>query len=73
MRDYVEIGIGREARRTYDLADISLVSNRRTRSSSDASTQWHIDAYTFDIPVVSHATDALASQSLSLKWASRAD
>ncbi|WP_301194902.1 GuaB3 family IMP dehydrogenase-related protein, partial [Corynebacterium stationis] len=61
MRDYVEIGIGREARRTYDLADISLVSNRRTRSSSDASTQWHIDAYTFDIPVVSHATDALAS------------
>ena len=61
MRDYVEIGIGREARRTYDLADISLVSNRRTRSSSDASTQWHIDAYTFDIPVVSHATDALAT------------
>ena len=61
MRDYVEIGIGREARRTYDLADISLVSNRRTRSSSDVSTQWHIDAYTFDIPVVSHATDALAT------------
>src|SRR5690625_5354386 len=61
MRVYVDIGIGREARRPYDLADISLVSNRRTRSSSDASTQWHIDAYTFDIPVVSHATDALAS------------
>src|SRR5699024_920431 len=61
MRDYVEIGIGREARRTYDLADISLVSNRLTRSSSDASTQWHIGAYIFDIPVVSHATDALAS------------
>src|SRR5699024_1186093 len=61
MRDYVEIGIGREARRTYDLADISLISNRRTRSSSDVSTQWHIDAYTFDIPVVSHATDALAT------------
>lgn len=61
MRDYVEIGIGREARRTYDLADISLISNRRTRSSSDVSTQWNIDAYTFDIPVVSHATDALAT------------
>ena len=61
MRDYVEIGIGREARRTYDLADISLVSNRRTRSSKDVSTQWHIDAYTFDIPVVAHPTDALTT------------
>src|SRR5699024_5706558 len=60
MRDYVEIGIGRAARRTYDLPDLSLISHRRTRSSSDVSTQWHIDAYTFDIPVVSHATDALA-------------
>ena len=24
MRDYVEIGLGREARRTYDLGDLSI-------------------------------------------------
>ena len=26
MRDYVEIGVGREARRTYDLNQVSLLS-----------------------------------------------
>lgn len=61
MREYVEIGIGREARRTYDLDDVSLVPNRRTRSSKDVDTTWSIDAYTFDIPLVSHPTDALAT------------
>ena len=60
MRDYVEIGVGREARRTYSLSDISIVPSRRTRSSSDVDTTWHIDAYTFEIPVMSHPTDALA-------------
>lgn len=61
MRDFAEIGIGREARRTYHLRDISLVPSRRTRSSKDTDTSWHIDAYSFDIPVMSHPTDALAS------------
>ncbi|SDM11552.1 IMP dehydrogenase [Corynebacterium mycetoides] len=61
MRDYVEIGIGREARKAYQLNDISLVPSRRTRSSADVDTSWNIDAYTFDVPLVSHPTDALAS------------
>ena len=61
MRDYVEIGLGREARRAYDLGDLSIVPKRRTRSSKDVDTSWHIDAYTFDIPLVSHPTDALAN------------
>ncbi|AKE38415.1 IMP dehydrogenase family protein [Corynebacterium camporealensis] len=61
MRDFVEIGIGREARRTFDLDQISLVPTRRTRSSQDVDTTWHIDAYTFDLPFVSHPTDALAT------------
>src|SRR5690606_22228431 len=32
-----------------------------TRSSKDVDTTWNIDAYTFEIPVMSHPTDALAS------------
>ncbi|AZA12024.1 GuaB3 family IMP dehydrogenase-related protein [Corynebacterium gerontici] len=61
MREYVEIGQGREARRSFDLDQISLVPARRTRSSKDVDTTWNIDAYSFDIPFLSHPTDALAS------------
>lgn len=61
MRDHVEIGIGRKARRTYSLDDISVVSSRRTRSSKDVDTTWHIDAYKFDLPFMNHPSDALAS------------
>lgn len=61
MRDIVEIGMGREARRAFSLNDISIIPSRRTRSSKDVDTTWHIDAYTFDIPFMSHPTDALAT------------
>ncbi|RNE48831.1 GuaB3 family IMP dehydrogenase-related protein [Corynebacterium alimapuense] len=71
MRDYVEIGVGREARRTYHLEDIAIVPSRRTRSSQDVDTTWHIDAYTFDIPVMSHPTDALASPEFVIEMGQR--
>ncbi len=61
MRDLVEIGMGRVARRTYELSDINIVPSRRTRSSQDVSTAWQLDAYRFEIPVVAHPTDALVS------------
>lgn len=61
MRDMVEIGIGREARRMYRLQDVDIVPARRTRSSKEVSTSWQIDAYGFDIPVMTHPTDALVS------------
>ena len=51
MRDMVEIGMGRTARRTYELDDINIVPSRRTRSSKDVSTAWQLDAYRFEIPV----------------------
>src|ERR1700752_1663439 len=61
MRDMVEIGMGRTARRTYELEDINIVPSRRTRSSQDVSTAWQLDAYRFEIPVVAHPPDALVS------------
>ncbi|WP_018297702.1 GuaB3 family IMP dehydrogenase-related protein [Corynebacterium lubricantis] len=67
MRDYVEIGIGREARSTYHLSDVSIVPTRRTRSSKDVDTTWNIDAYTFDIPVVAHPTDAVVSPEFAIE------
>lgn len=67
MRDMVEIGMGRNARRTYELDDINIVPARRTRSSQDVSTAWQLDAYRFEIPVVSHPTDALVSPEFAIE------
>lgn len=67
MRDMVEIGMGRIARRTYELDDVNIVPSRRTRSSMDVSTTWQLDAYRFDIPVVSHPTDALVSPEFAIE------
>ncbi|OBK83765.1 inosine 5-monophosphate dehydrogenase [Mycolicibacter sinensis] len=67
MRDMVEIGMGRTARRTYELDDINIVPSRRTRSSKDVSTAWQLDAYRFEIPVLAHPTDALVSPEFAVE------
>jgi IMP dehydrogenase len=61
VRDLVEIGMGRTARRGYALHEVEIVPSRRTRSSQDVSTAWQIDAYRFDIPLLTHPTDAVVS------------
>lgn len=63
----VEIGMGRNARRTYELQDINIVPSRRTRSSQDISTSWQLDAYRFEIPVLAHPTDALVSPRFAIE------
>ena len=67
MRDLVEIGMGRTARRAYNFDDVQIVPSRRTRSSRDVSTVWQIDAYRFDIPLVTHPTDAIVSPAMSVR------
>lgn len=67
MRDMVEIGMGRTARRTYELDDVTIVPSRRTRSSQDVSTTWQLDAYRFEVPVVAHPTDALVSVEFAIE------
>ncbi|WP_264077861.1 GuaB3 family IMP dehydrogenase-related protein [Mycolicibacterium houstonense] len=67
MRDMVEIGMGRTARRTYELDDVTIVPSRRTRSSKDVSTAWQLDAYRFEVPVVAHPTDALVSVEFAIE------
>lgn len=63
----VEIGMGRTARRTYELSEINIVPSRRTRSSQDVSTTWQLDAYRFEIPVLAHPTDALVSPEFAIE------
>ncbi|MEC3954917.1 GuaB3 family IMP dehydrogenase-related protein [Nocardia sp. CDC153] len=67
MRDMVEIGMGRTARRTYELDDIDIVPSRRTRSSKQVSLAWQLDAYRFEIPFLAHPTDALVSPSFAIE------
>src|SRR5579875_1954656 len=61
MRDAVEIGQGRVARRGYSLADIAVVPSRRTRDIDNVSLSWQIDAYRFDLPLVGFPSDATMS------------
>lgn len=61
MPETVEIGLGRSARRGYHLDDIALVPTRRTRGSSVVSTNWQIDALSFDLPFVAAPSDAVVS------------
>jgi IMP dehydrogenase len=67
VRDLVEIGMGRTARRAYNFDDVEIVPSRRTRSSRDVSTAWQIDAYRFDIPLITHPTDAIVSPAMSVR------
>ncbi|WP_327143834.1 GuaB3 family IMP dehydrogenase-related protein [Nocardia sp. NBC_01327] len=67
MRDMVEIGMGRTARRTYELDDIDIVPSRRTRSSKQVSVGWQLDAYRFEIPFLAHPTDALVSPRFAIE------
>ncbi len=61
MRDVVEIGMGKTARRGYHLDDVALVPSRRTRGSADVSIAWQIDAHRFDLPLMIAPSDALVS------------
>ncbi|WP_282784861.1 MULTISPECIES: GuaB3 family IMP dehydrogenase-related protein [unclassified Nocardia] len=67
MRDMVEIGMGRTARRTYELDDVDIVPSRRTRSSKQVSLAWQLDAYRFEIPFLTHPTDALVSPEFAIE------
>jgi IMP dehydrogenase len=67
VRELVEIGMGRTARRGYDFDEVQIVPSRRTRSSRDVSTSWQIDAYRFDIPLVTHPTDAIVSPAMAVR------
>lgn len=48
----IEIGLGKTARRGYGLDDVSIVPTRRTRDADDVDTSWQLDAFGFEVPLV---------------------
>src|SRR3954454_14136731 len=65
-RDTVEIGLNRFARRGYDLDEVSIVPSRRTRDVDDVSTAWQIDAFRFELPLVTSPSDAVVSPATAI-------
>ena len=59
--------MGRSARRAYDLQQIEIVPSRRTRTSKEVSTAWQLDAYRFEIPLITHPTDAVVSPATAIR------
>src|SRR5918993_512394 len=57
----IEVGRGKRARRAYTFDDIAVVPSRRTRNPEDVSTSWSIDAFGFDIPILSAPMDSVMS------------
>jgi IMP dehydrogenase len=66
VRETAEIGLNRFARRGYDLDEVSLVPSRRTRDVDDVSTAWQIDAFRFEIPLVTSPSDAVVSPATAI-------
>lgn len=57
----LDIGLGKSARRAYALDDLALLPSRRTREPELVDLSWQIDAYSFDIPILSSAMDSVTS------------
>ena len=58
----IDIGLGKTARRGYDLDDLSIVPSRRTRDDDDIDVAWQLDAYAFDHPITIFGGDQSAGK-----------
>jgi IMP dehydrogenase len=64
----VEIGRGKIGRRAYALDEIGIVPSRRTRQAEDVSIAWQIDAYRFELPLVTAPMDSVVSPDTALRF-----
>jgi len=62
----VEIGRGKSGRRAYALDEIGIVPSRRTRRPEDVSIAWQIDAYRFELPLVTAPMDSVVSPATAI-------
>ena len=66
MSQEIEIGLGKKGRLAYSLDDVAIVPSRRTRDPQDVSTDWQIDAYEFDVPVLAAPMDSVTSPDIAI-------
>jgi IMP dehydrogenase len=63
----IEIGIGKQARRGYGFDEVTIVPSRRTRDPDDIDISWEVDAWTFPLPLVASAMDAVLSPATAIE------
>jgi len=63
----IEIGMGKSARRAFGFDEVSILPSRRTRNTADVDLTWQIDAFTFDLPLIASAMDAVVSPSTAIE------
>lgn len=66
MSQEIEIGLGKKARLGYALDDVAIVPSRRTRDISGVDLSWQVDAYQFDVPVLSAPMDSVTSPATAI-------
>lgn len=57
----VDIGGGRTAAAGYELEDVSLVPQRRTRDRHEIDLEWRLDAYEYELPLLGAPLDSVTS------------
>jgi IMP dehydrogenase len=62
----IEIGRGKRGRRAYGFDDVAVVPSRRTRDPEEVSVAWQIDAYRFELPVMSAPMDSVMSPATAI-------
>ncbi len=63
----IEIGLGKQARRAFELADITVVPSRRTRDPECVDIGWDIDAFRFELPLVAAPCDSVVSPATAIQ------
>jgi IMP dehydrogenase len=62
----IEIGRGKRGRRAYTFDDVAIVPSRRTRDPEEVSTDWQIDAYRFELPIMGAPMDSAMSPATAI-------
>lgn len=62
----LDIGTGKTARRAWGLDEVSIVPSRRTRDPLQVDLSWEIDAFRFELPFMSAATDSVTSPATAI-------
>ena len=63
----IEIAPGKRARVAYSFDDIAIVPSRRTRDPQEVNTDWQIDAYKFDLPMMAAPMDSVVSPETAIE------
>ena len=57
----IEIGLGKTARRGYDLDELTIVPSRRTRDAELVDLSWELQGFRFELPVLAAPCDSVVS------------